>query len=227
MTGAFEHHLREAIALNRDRAPRYAELTAGRSRRVSRALIASELVLLPVARWFDRRAAPYEQAGVPLMSSLFVPMAGAAPFAPHRPVVQGRGAPRPNVTAIRRRAVAAFADGSFAAAAAVLDAELGRLDANPATDCMVRHLLESARRIAVLAPVHADAARGAGLRDPLPLLGQLLRMHLWGLASGAMLDRWARPLQLEGIPILAQDLPPIPVPSVATLSGSTSWEMHY
>src|SRR5215207_3680309 len=73
--GPFEHHLREAIALNRERAPRYAALSDGASRPISRGLIAAEYLLLPVARWFDRRAASYHRAGIPLLEDLFVPMA--------------------------------------------------------------------------------------------------------------------------------------------------------
>lgn len=211
--GAFEHHLREAIALNRERAPHYAALTAGRSRRISRVLITSELVLLPVARWFDRRALPYERAGIPLMTSLFVPMAGAAAFEPRRQAPQPGAASPPDVGAIRRRIAAAWAERSGAGLVEAIEDELAQLERTPATECMVRHLLESARRIAMLAPTHAEAARTAGLPDPQPMLLHLLRMHLWGLAAGAMLDDWARPLQLEGIPILAQDLPPIPPPT--------------
>lgn len=225
-TGAFAHHLREAIALNRERAPRYAALTRGRSRRISRALIASELALLPIARWFDARAEPYERAGIPLVSSLFVPMAGAAAFAPYQPVPASKVMQAPVVSRIRAHARAAFARGGFPAAAAVLHVEVVRLESSPGTECMIRHLLESARRIAALAPVHAAAARHEDLPDPTSLLHGLLRMHLWGLGAGAMLDAWARPLQVAGVPILAQDLPPIPLPDGAMSSGSTPTEMH-
>ena len=53
---AFERHLREAIALNRERAPKYAAISGGATRPISRALISAELALLPVARWFDAAA---------------------------------------------------------------------------------------------------------------------------------------------------------------------------
>jgi hypothetical protein len=209
---AFEHHLREAIALNRDRAPRYAALSGGASHPISYALIASEYLLLPVARWFDRRAAPYHEAGVPLLEDLFVPMASAPAFGSIRfiEVKTEGGALAPQPSAIRQRVAKAYRAGSFAGAAPALAAELDALRDAPLTDCLLRHLLESIHRLATIAPHHIERCGARGLPSPAPLLAQLFWMHLWGLAPAAALDRRARPLQLRGIPILAQDLPPIP-----------------
>ena len=211
--GPFEHHLREAIALNRDRAPGYAALSAGASRPISRGLIAAEYLLLPVARWFDRRAAPYHRAGIPLLEDLFVPMASAPAFGSLRlvegPDAQSGSAPHP--AAIRRRVAQAYRAGAFPGAASALASELDALAGAPQVDCLVRHLLESTHRLATLAPHHIARSDERGLPSPAPLLMRLFSMHLWGLAPAAALDRRARPLQARGIAILAQDLPPIPV----------------
>lgn len=209
--GAFESHLREAIALNRERSPRYVELSGGESRAISRALIGAEVLLLPFARWCDRRAAPYHAAGIPVLESLFMPMASAPPFASASAAAFGvRDARPPRAAEIRRRVGAAHRSGGFSKAADALDAELTMLAAEPRAEALVRHLLESARRLARLAPVHARHARERGMASPEPLLSLLLRMHLWGLGPAAALDRRARPLQERGIAILVQDLPPIP-----------------
>ena len=222
--GPFERHLREAIALNRDRAPRYAVLSSGTSKQISHALIAAERLIIPIARWFDRRAAPYEQAGVPLLSSLFVPMSEAPPFLPVRPAgLRESGQPPPRPAAIRRRVAAAYRAGSFRATADALASELAALASAPGVHCLVRHLLESACRLAQLAPGHVAAAQERGLRSPAMLLTQLLRLHLWALRPAAVLDRRARPLQVRGIAILAQDLPPItlaPQSSVPSVSAA-------
>ena len=209
--GPFEHHLREAIALNRERAPRYAALSAGASRPISRGLIAAEYLLLPVARWFDGRAAPYHRAGIPLLEDLFVPMERAPAFGSiHLESDDGPRASGVRPVAMRRRVSRAYREAEFAGAASALAEELSALSAAPHTDCLVRHLLESALRLATLAPHHVARCAEQGLPSPAPLLARLLRMHLWGFTSAAVLDRRARPLQLRGIPILAQDLPPIP-----------------
>lgn len=215
-SGPFEHHLRAAIALNQARAPRYAALSDGASRPISRRLIMLERAVLPIARWFDRRAAPYHQAGIPLLEEIFVPMASAPPFAakgitPSPLLASARVRPlRPAV--LRRRVRAAFRTEGFDGAADVLADALGGLAESPGTECLVRHLLESAYRLAALAPEHIQRATTRGLASPGPLLARLLRLHLWGLGSAAALDARARPLQARGIPILAQDLPPIPPP---------------
>lgn len=208
--GPFEAHLRDAIGLNRERAPRYAALSSGASRSISRSLIAAEWLLLPVARWFDRRAAPYECAGIPLMQDCFVPMSGVPPFAVSCPCPSEPVPPAPATPfRTRRRIRSAFRTGSFPAAAGAIEAELRVLEAAPG-HAMLRHLLESARRIATVAPGHIARAEILGLPSPALLLSRLLLLHLLGLETAALLDRRAHLLQRQGIPILAQDLPPIP-----------------
>ena len=210
--GPFEHHLREAIALNRERAPRYAALSAGASRPISRGLIAAEYLLLPAARWFDRQAAPYHRAGIPLLEDLFVPMAHAPAFGSVRLMGDdGPSGPVPRPAATRRRVGRAYREGGFTGAASALGSDLSALAVAPQANCLVRHLLESALRLATLAPNHVARCDERGLPSPTPLLARLLWMHLWGLTPAAALDRRARPLQMRGIAILVQDLPPIPV----------------
>lgn len=217
--GAFEHHLGDAIALNRERAPRYAALTGGASRRISFALVTAERVLLPLARAFDAAAAPWRRAGIPLLEALFVPMSDAPPFAAHRPCTRramhhrSRGA-----WATRRDVARAFRAQSFAGAATALETQLVALASAPEVDAMSRHLLESAYRIAALAPGFIAQSDSTGLPSPAPLLGRLLRLHLWGLPAASLLDRWARPLQERGIAIIAQDVPPIPVAATHDLA---------
>ena len=207
----FEIHVREAIALNRERAPRYAALSNGASRPISRTLIAAERLIIPIARWFDRRAAPYQQAGVPLLESIFVPMSGAPPFLAVRHVGPHElSQPAPQPAAIRRRVTAAYRARSFPGAADALASELTALASTPGVDCLVRHVLESAHRLSQVAPAHVAAAQERGLQSPARMLARLLWLHLWSLGSAAVLDRRARPLQARGIAILAQDLPPIP-----------------
>jgi hypothetical protein len=209
--GQFERHLREAIALNRARAPRYAAISGGASTRISAVLIATEVMLVVVARWFDRAAGPYHRAGVPLLETLFEPMSAAPQFVAHRPWPStAESANVVDVAANRRDVERALREGGFAGAAAALASELAQLEPRSQADCLVRHLLESARRLTVEAPSHVALAEERGLESPAPLLTRLLGLHLRGLGAAARLDRWARPLQMQGVAILAQDLPAIP-----------------
>lgn len=201
----------DAIALNEARAPLYSSLSDGASLPISRRLILTERALLPVARWFDQRARRWERAGIPILEEIFVPMESAPAFAE-----QGRAIGRPgNATldqSVRQRVLRQYRDAGFEGAALTLHEAIDALSAEPGVDCLTRHLLESARRVALLAPRHIGAARERGLSSPRWMLSLLLRLHLWGLGRARRLDAAARPLQARGIPILAQDLPPIPAP---------------
>lgn len=203
-----EQHLRDAIELNRQRAPLYAEASGGESLRITRKLIRQERLLLPVARWFDSRARRYQRAGIDVMGDIFLPMSRAPCFlvqsAPSPPTIDPPAPGR-----LRRVLRQTVRKCGFIAAATTIDAELKRLAADPDYWCMIRHLLESARRVAVLAPSHAERARHAGLPSPLRIHRLLFQLHLLGLKRASDLDALALPLQRRGVPILSRDLPPI------------------
>lgn len=209
--GAFERHMLDAIALNEARAPLYSSLSNGASLAISRRLILTERALLPVARWFDRRAQRWERAGIPILEEIFVPMESAPAFAERGKELRGAGN-APLDGSVRQRVLRRYRNAGFEGAALALREAIEVLSAEPGVDCLTRHLLESARRLALLAPEHTRAARERGLASPRWMLSLLLRLHLWGLGRARDLDARARPLQVRGIPILAQDLPAIPPP---------------
>lgn len=208
-----ERHLREAIALNRERMPLYDSLTDGRSRAVSRRLIWAERLALPVAWVIDRRARLWQEHGVRIVCEDFVPMAGTPAFRARR---DDTVPPPPFVPAdarrIRRSVVLSLRAEGFEGAGDAFEAELERLEEVPAYHCMLRHLLESALRISRLAPVHDAEARALGLPSTRGLSKTMLDLHLMILGEAARLDRRAAPLQAEGVPIVCRDVPPIPVP---------------
>jgi hypothetical protein len=208
-----ERHLREAARINRERMPLYDSLTGGRSRSISRRLIWTERLAIPVAWYVDHRARPFQRAGIRIVCDDFVPMENT-------PVFRDRAAdPPPPLSAfvpadarrIRRTVERVQERGGFPAASEALRVELARLEGTPAFHCMLRHLLESALRISDQAPRYAAQAREQGLRgSPERISAALLDLHLAVLDEAAGLDRRAAPLQAEGIPILCQDVPPIP-----------------
>jgi hypothetical protein len=211
--GPFEEHLREAIALNRLRAPLYAEATGGASTAISRMLISSEILLLPFARWVDGRAEPFHRHGVPVLHDIFEPMSKLPPFVLKRPSASGveiRAVPRFRGAATRRDALRALAGGGIPAAEAVLQRDLEAIAPFPGVLCMTRHLLESAIRICAVAPSHVESTLRAGLPSPLRIHRLLLRSHLIGLEFGMLLDRRATPIQQAGVAIICQDVPSIP-----------------
>ena len=191
----------------------YAAISGGASLPISRRLILMERAVLLLARVFDRLAAPYHRAGIPLLEDLFAPLSSVAAFVPVGvPASAVRAPSRLHPAAVRHRVRAAYRSQGFDGAADVLETELAARSGDRGTDCLVRHLLESAYRLAGLAPEHIRLAQARGLASPRRLLSILLRLHLWGLGPASALDARARPLQARGIRILAQDLPPISPP---------------
>lgn len=208
--GCFQRHLREAISLNERRARVYVGWTDGASAPISRRLIRAERWALPVAWYVDRRAEPFQEAGIPIGCAEFVsmsltpPLDGAAEAIPGVPY-----SPGPDPDSLVQAIAAAYGIGGFPEVAATTEALLDDLGTAPDYHCMVRHLLESTWRVAVLAPAHAAAAEAAGLPPTLALSSLLLRLHLAALPDGARLDREAAPLQSAGVPIICRDVPPI------------------
>ncbi|HEX6368882.1 MAG TPA: hypothetical protein VF006_08115 [Longimicrobium sp.] len=205
-----ERHMRDAAKLNRERMPLYAALTEGRSRGISRRLIWAERLSIPVAWYVDRRARPFQRAGIPVVCDDFVPMAETPAFRERidHPPPLSAFAPS-DARRIRRAITRARRDGGFPAVSAAVEHELARLEGTPGFHCMVRHLLESALRIANQAPLYEARARELGLRSPAGVSRMMLDLHLTALAEAAALDRRAAPLQARGIPIVCQDVPPI------------------
>lgn len=205
--GPFEEHIREAIAVNRERAALYARATDGASNGVFRRFIVMQHVVLPFARWFDWRARRYEAAGVPLLSSIFESMSKVPEICLTAGEKQGDDGWSPDTRAMRRALLAAFRDGGFGGAAKRADDELRLLAARPWRDCMLRHQLESIVRLCTVGPDNIRDAIARGLSSPEPLLRRLLYFHLRGVSGSLFLDRPALPLQRKGIPILERDLP--------------------
>ncbi|MBI5203189.1 MAG: hypothetical protein HY925_16480 [Elusimicrobia bacterium] len=90
-----------------------------------------------------------------------------------------------------------------------LDARLAELP-QPDYFCMTRHILESVRRAARLAPLHDTASRAKGLESPYGVSRQFIKTQLLSLSQAWTLDEWAVPVQAKGVPILCRDVPPIP-----------------
>lgn len=199
--GPFENHLREAISLNKLRAPVYAKLDKN-CIAVSRRLILYEHLLLEPARLFDNWARPYHLAGIALLEDLFIPMTLVPPFkSTLEPVT-----PKKNY---------AFSPKdlnfnlSYAKMIPHIENELAKLAIDSCFNCMLRHLLESMLRLSQLAPLHLAQSLDKGLHPPERLLRSLFCLHRSGLRLASNLDRQARPLQMQGIAIICQDLPPI------------------
>lgn len=206
--GPFESHVREAIAFNRVRAQHYAALTGGLSDGVFRRYLIAETLVLPFAAWFDRQAAPYEEAGVPILSSVFESMQSVPPLSGTREPQKDDGW-SPHSREMARKLESAFRANGFHALAKTTNDCLHLLAMRPWRDCMLTHQIESLRRVANVSPVNLQAATCAGMLRPEGLIRCFVRFHLRGVRAASWVDKPALQLQLLGFPILANDLPHI------------------
>ncbi len=204
-------HLREAIALNKARAPLYAQISQGRTRTLSRRLILAEYCLLPVAWWVDAWDGLWARRGLPVLDRAFAEMSAAPAFRETFPETVSDQPFQPleisgQIQALRQTIQEARFEDIVDQATTLLET----LHTQPRYHRMTFHVVESLRRLAWLAQSSAAEAKARGLRPPLRLLRVMLQGHLWLLPRAQRLDRDAAPLQAEGIPFLYYDLPPIP-----------------
>lgn len=211
----FYGHLVEAIELNRIRRDYYGDVTDGRTRSLSNRLILSERLCLPVARYFDAKARPFNEAGVGVVSEDFVSMEEVGePETPPRYTGQ--------VTSSELAEVKDFlGDYGELARAANKEADFGEVcrlsrDALHGLEereaelgahfAMSKHVIESGGFAALNAPRWARQSDG----ESVSLSQKLIYCQLRPLTFFVSFDKWAQRLHAEGCGILVNDMPSIP-----------------
>lgn len=207
-------HNYEALQLNQLRKPLYAGLSSGQSQVVSDKLIWMERKLSLVVPFADAWAAPYQAAGIPILCQDFISMDETPLFTASNP--EGKDSLhnfRPaDVSQIKIRLLELLKAKNYEQLAEYADSQIQDLHRTPRYNCMVRHILESIRRMAALTPVHAKKAKAAGKLSTEFLSATILRSHIYILSESAEIDRLAAPLQAQGLLIVCQDVPYIPWP---------------
>lgn len=96
--------------------------------------------------------------------------------------------------------------------AAYADQRVQELEKKPRYNCLVRHMLESIRRMTILIPQQEALAQERLKTTALPIANTVLKSHIGYLKESSRIDKIAAPLQAEGLLIICQDVPHIPVP---------------
>lgn len=216
--GCLRTHLREAVAINQTRMPIYDRLSGGASRSISEGLIAMEKSMLFVSYFaanYDRWSEPFDKVGIPVVCEAYVSMSEtpmlSPEFGPSAPPSL-RKADLARNRGVKERMWAAYESKNAALVAAVGRDIVFELAAEKKVNCLTRHFVESAARIAALVPDQARRAYAAGISSPEWLSWKMIHGHLLLLDQAFDLDEAALPLQQKGIPILCQDVPHIPIP---------------
>lgn len=213
--GCFHKHLKEAIIINKQRMPIYAELTEGESRKVSRRLISIEKAMLFFTNFifnFDRLEKPYREKGMQITCEAFVDMSLTPQFEPK--FLSGTPQKDSFIDLDSRKIKSTVrkilkTEGVSENLKAYLHEQVDLLMKEPRLNCLARHIFESMAHIANLNAKWKEQAAKLGLKDPEDLVNQMIRSHLGYLDSMLELDHEAMPFQLQGVPIICQDVPPI------------------
>jgi hypothetical protein len=207
-------HMRDAMTLNRARDSQYRALTKGKSSGITASMIRMEKNLLVGAPLADFWASPYQREGINIVCGDLIDMSHTPEFRAQNP--KGKVSPqtyRPVLIKTAKEKLREHLDkNDFAGLAWLADQYVQQIEKNPRYNCLVRHMLESIRRTAALAPRYEQQARRKALLSPLRLSKVLLKSHMDLLEESARIDRVAAPLQAAGVMIICQDVPHIPAP---------------
>ncbi len=204
-------HLKEAIEINTDRMPRYAKLSDGKSLPFSKKLIRYEKLSLWGAWIFDRVGDKYQQKGIPYMKSEFIEMSLTPDFSSTFPkhIDYTKPLQKVNFQPFSSAIKAKIKDQNYSGIVRYSNEMLETLDQQPHVYCMMRHIIESLRRIAFFIPIHEENCAKIQLKAPTAYSHFLLKVHRWSFSQSAALDEAIAPIQESGVPILFQDLPHI------------------
>jgi hypothetical protein len=202
----------EAVELNQERKSLYMEATEGRAEEICDLLIKMPADMIAIAEDFDRQARPYQDQGIALMCEEFMPISNTPDFSASSAI-----SPHPldsfietNSGAVVNEFYQVYESEGFSGLDSLASRYIDQLADLPEYHCMFRHLLESIRRAAQLAPIHDAAALVIGLDSTLELSWYFIQIQVVGFHFAANIDRLAAPLQAEGLPIVCQDVPFIP-----------------
>lgn len=208
----FETHIAEAKEVNTIRMGKYALITDGQSLKLSKTFIRNQWLSLPIARFTDRLGRKFQKAGIPILELDLVSMDLIDDFSTKSEVEpQNLSEFIPlDVRAIRKKLKKAFNQNGFRGVSIQAQREINKISKIHTYHGMCRHMLESIVRMANLADIYIEMAERKNVKSPARLSRFLLTLHMNALTGCKKLDIIAAPIQAQGIPIIHQDVPPIP-----------------
>lgn len=204
------NHLMEAIVLNCRRLPKYARLTQGRSIKISLLLIWSESISLVSAFIMDTVAKYWQKKGVPVFVHEFISMEETPEFSSSYAFAFEPLKIFPRFEIPKKKLGELVEQKKYESLSSELGNLIRSLEKYPHIFCMTRHTLESFLRCSNLTPLHIQKAKELEVKSPEKFCQNALKSHLFAMGFCMFLDRLSFPIQNAGVPIVCQDVPPIP-----------------
>ncbi len=220
-TKCIRQHLKDAIKINKKRRPLYKALTDGKSKKLSNSLIFSEKLSLSYAFIFDLSAKKYQKRGIPLFCLDFIDMKEIADFqaGSEVPEYKYESLEKINTKEIIANIKKSLKKRSFKGVQDYMQLELKNFEEEKKYNCLAKHVLESIQRSAFLAPHYIQASEMIGMKSPKKLLENNIKIQAMSLKIFSRIDKKAAKFQEEGVSIICNDIPHIPIPSEAVIDS--------
>lgn len=204
-------HVKEAMELNRQRRSQYRADGNRGAARILNQLILLEKVMLPFSASLDRSVIKLQNAGVPMWCEDLVSMTTVPTYQTQVSKPQYEFAPLEK--AIRKKLKKQMKNFDFVSRdelyeliATIIHQELHDTHYN----CLMRHFLEAAARSLKLSQKHYEQAPQELRPMVAKALEKLIRQLARSLVFAAIIDKNAAPYQAQGVPVLCQEMPPVP-----------------
>ncbi len=205
-------HLKDALALNKKRAPLYAQTTNNESLKLSYELMAMESLALVWLSHLDHKAQVYLEAGIGVFDDDLVDMRETPPFLDH---FEDNIAPTERkslkVKALSKNWLKKIKDDNLQdiyheAVSLLNEGVLKESNQN----CLTKHFVESIAMSIKNHEGHRVKAESAGLPDPKGILLSFLKSQIWSISWAQSLDEKAFEVQKNNVPLFCRDVPLIP-----------------
>ncbi len=210
--GCFSQHFRDAILINEQRKNIYASFKNGYTRKISDRLISMEKRMMIPAWISDQWTHFFHQKGISVLCtelqdmSLTPPMPTALPLSiqPSRKDFISF-----DMHSLRKSLNSSLSLGMDQFTKQVQH-QLELLEKEPRVNCLVRHFLESLRSFAKSHQRNILNLPTTERKWFSAFTKLLLKGHIYYLHESHEIDKLALEAQVDGLPIICQDVPPIP-----------------
>lgn len=212
----FYHHIQEAISINRKRKKQYAKASNGQTRLLSSLLINSERLTIPVAKYYDKKGAPFNDKGIMIVKHDFVDMDIPAfdQHVVHQSVWNSRiqreinGLSKDFISLIPKRIIY-HKELEFLLTEGRRFYEQIKLmeDGYDVHLAMTKHMVESITYMAKNGIRYSEESNGA----TISLSASLIWWHKVAVKNSIWMDRMGNRFHQQNIGILVNDMPVIPI----------------
>lgn len=204
-------HLKEAMKLNRERRELYRQDGNRDAAKIINKLLLLEKVMLPFSYSLDRSVKSLQQAGIGMWCDDLVSMDTVPDYQSNIPTPLNKyQEPNPvrlkKLTGMMKRYQVEDTNQLYQAIAEFIENDLSDHHYN----CLTRHFLESAAKTLGATSARLGLAPSELKQELISVTRKLIKQLARSLRYAQNIDEKAGQVQERGVPVLCQEMPPIP-----------------